>query len=62
MKSLRQSVINSTMRKVGYVPASELPEAEYGHRSVRFGEVSGDGVRISLDYGKFSSHPKASGK
>lgn len=62
MQSLRQSVINSFQRKVGYVPASELPEAEYGHKSVRFGEVNGEGVRISLDYEKFSSHPKASGK
>lgn len=62
MQKVRQSVINSTMRKVGYVPASELPEAEYGKQTVRFGEVSGEGVRISLDYEKFSSHPKASGK
>lgn len=62
MQSLRQSIITSLERNVGYVPASELPEVEYGKKSVRFGEVSGQGVSVNLDYEKFSSHPKASGK
>ena len=62
VSAMRQSVLNKVMRSSSFVPAGELPEAEYGVRRVRFGEVSGQGVEINLDYNKFSSHPKASGK
>lgn len=58
----RQRVLNSVMRSTNVVRASELPEVETGRRSVRFGEVCGEGVEVVLDYAKFSAHPKASGK
>lgn len=59
---LRQQVIKNIMRPTQGMKASELPVVEYGKRNVRFGEVSGEGVVIELDYDKFSSHPKATGK
>lgn len=59
---VRQRVLNSVKRSVGYVPATELPEVESGRRSVRMGDVQEDGVVINLDYQKFSAHPKATGK
>lgn len=63
MQSLRQRVLNSAMRSVGYVPAEELPEVESGRRnSVRFGDVQEGGVELNLDYQMFSAHPKATGK
>ncbi len=63
MQSLRQRVLNSAMRSVGYVPAEELPEVECGRRnSVRFGDVQEGGVELNLDYQMFSAHPKATGK
>lgn len=59
---LRQQLIKSIMRPTQGMKASELPEVETGVRTVRYGKVSEDAIVINLDYDKFSSHPKASGK
>lgn len=59
---MRQQVVKSVMRPTQGMNASELPEVESGRRSVRFGQVSEDAIRIDIDYTKFSSHPKATGR
>lgn len=59
---LRQQTVKSVMRPTQGVKSSELPAVDYGKRTVRFGAISDDAIEVNLDYNKFSSHPKASGK
>lgn len=62
MQRVRQQVITAHERPVGYVHSSELPEVDYGVRTMNFEEfVEGKNVEM-IDYKKLSSHPKASGR
>lgn len=62
MLRVRQQLIEQMERPVNRIPASELPEAEYGKRSVRFGEIAPNAKIVEIDYEKLSSHPLASGR
>ncbi len=62
IRAARQQVITAHERSVGYVHSSELPEVECGVRTQSIAEFAESRNMTLVDYGKLSSHPKATGR
>lgn len=62
VQRVRQQIITAHERPVGYVPSSQLPEVEYGTRTLSIDEFAKSRNMVVVDYQKLSSHPKAGGR
>lgn len=62
LRVARQQIIQQHQREFGYVPASQLPEVEYGTRMLSIEEFAQRENMVLIDYDKLSSHPKATGR